>query len=76
MHGFLDDYTFLIKGLLEYYVASLNVDALNWAKELQDVQDSLFWDEENGAYYFSQANAPHLIARLKDGENCLHTINH
>lgn len=67
VHGFLDDYTFLIKGLLDYYVASLDVDALNWAKELQEVQDRLFWDAQNGAYYFSQANAPHIIARLKDG---------
>lgn len=67
VQGFLDDYAFLVKGLLDYYVASLNVEALNWAKELQDIQDSLFWDTENGGYFYSQANAFNVIVRLKDG---------
>lgn len=66
--GFLDDYAFLIKGLLDYYKATLDVDVLHWAKALQDTQDKLFWDERNGAYFFSQQDAPNVIVRLKEGE--------
>ncbi|XP_062130959.1 spermatogenesis-associated protein 20 isoform X1 [Drosophila sulfurigaster albostrigata] len=66
IEGFLDDYAFLIKGLLDYYKASLDMSALRWAKELQETQDKLFWDDKNGAYFFSQQNAPNVIVRLKE----------
>lgn len=64
--GFLDDYSFLIKGLIDFYVATLDLDALRWAKELQDTQDELFWDEPNGGYFYSMANASNVVARLKE----------
>ncbi|XP_026836348.1 spermatogenesis-associated protein 20 isoform X2 [Drosophila erecta] len=64
--GFLDDYAFLIKGLLDYYKATLDVDVLHWAKELQETQDTLFWDDQNGAYFFSQQDAPNIIMRYKE----------
>ncbi|XP_002063288.2 spermatogenesis-associated protein 20 [Drosophila willistoni] len=66
IEGFLDDYAFLIKGLLDYYKASLDLSVLSWAKELQESQDKLFWDQQNGAYFFSQQNAPNVIVRLKE----------
>ncbi|XP_013113702.2 uncharacterized protein B0495.5 [Stomoxys calcitrans] len=64
--GFLDDYAFLIKGLLDYYKATLDGFALDWAKELQEVQDAMFWDAQNGAYFYSKANSPNVVIRLKD----------
>lgn len=64
--GFLDDYSFLIKGLMDYYVATLDMGALRWAKELQDTQNELFWDVENGGYFYSKADASNVIVRLKD----------
>lgn len=67
IEGFLDDYAFLIRGLLDYYKSSLDMGALRWAKELQETQDKLFWDEKNGAYFFSQQDAPNVIVRLKEG---------
>lgn len=42
IEGFLDDYSFLIKGLIDFYVATLDVDALKWAKELQDTQVTIW----------------------------------
>lgn len=66
IEGFLDDYAFFIKGLLDYYVATLDVDILHWAYDLQMTQDKLFWDEKNGGYFFSQENSPNVIVRLKD----------
>jgi len=35
---------------------------------LQDTQDKLFWDERNGAYFFSQQDSPNVIVRLKEGK--------
>ncbi|XP_005181155.1 uncharacterized protein B0495.5 [Musca domestica] len=64
--GFLDDYAFLIRGLLDYYKATLDGFALDWARELQEVQDTLFWDADNGAYFYSKANSPNVVIRLKD----------
>lgn len=66
IEGFLDDYSFLIQGLIDFYLTTLDVDALRWAKELQDTQDRLFWDDERGGYYYSQANSANVIVRLKE----------
>lgn len=66
IHGFVDDYAFLIKGLLDYYKASLDFPALEWAKELQDIQNQHFLDEKDGGYFYSQADKPNIIIRLKE----------
>lgn len=66
IEGFLDDYSFLIKGLIDFYVATLDVNALKWAKDLQDTQDRLFGDSEHGGYFYSQANSSNVIVRLKE----------
>lgn len=66
IEGFLDDYSFLIKGLIDFYLATLDVSALHWAKQLQDTQDRLFWDNANGGYFYTQANSSNVIVRLKE----------
>lgn len=66
--GYLDDYAFLIKGLIDYYVASLDVTVLYWAKELQEIQDELFWDPINGGYFYSEAAQADVIVRMKEGK--------
>lgn len=71
VYGLLDDYAFLIKGLIDYYVASLDVGILYWAKELQDIQDKLFWDKNDGSYFYSEANAPNVVVRMKEGKENL-----
>lgn len=67
IYGFLDDYAFLIKGLIDYYVATLDVTMLYWAKELQEIQDEYFWDNTNGGYYYSEASQSDVIVRMKEG---------
>lgn len=47
-------------------MATLDIDALKWAKDLQDTQDRLFWDNEHGGYFYSQENSPNVIVRLKE----------
>ncbi len=49
--GFLDDYAFLIQGLLDLYETTFDVAWISWAVALQERQDSLFWDPMHGGYF-------------------------
>ncbi|GBP18136.1 Spermatogenesis-associated protein 20 [Eumeta japonica] len=67
--GFLDDYAFLIKGLLDLYEASLDLAWLTWARELQIKQDQLFWDDDKGGYFTCSADDSNVILRLKEDQD-------
>ena len=64
--GYLDDYTFLIQGLLDLYEASFNVRLLSWAIELQQTQDRLFWDQKQGAYFTTSGLDRSILMRTRD----------
>ncbi|RYQ79011.1 spermatogenesis-associated protein 20-like isoform X1 [Arachis ipaensis] len=49
--GFLDDYAFLISGLLDLYEFGGGINWLQWAIELQGTQDALFLDGDGGGYF-------------------------
>ncbi|XP_021190790.3 spermatogenesis-associated protein 20 isoform X2 [Helicoverpa armigera] len=67
--GFLDDYAFLIKGLLDLYEASLDYRWLKWARDLQHKQNDLFWDSVNGGYYTCSADDTSVVLRLKEDQD-------
>ncbi|KJS49641.1 MAG: hypothetical protein VR66_07435 [Peptococcaceae bacterium BRH_c23] len=64
--GYLDDYAFLIWGLLELYTASGKPQHLQTALQLQAEQDRLFSDEEGGGYYLTGSDAEELLFRPKE----------
>ncbi len=64
--GFLDDYAFLIWGLIELYETTFEVKYLEAANELNKLMIELFWDDEGGAFYFTADNAEELLVRKKD----------
>jgi uncharacterized protein len=64
VHGFLVDYAFLIRGLIDLYEAGGDGRWLDWAVELQSAQDRLFGS--NGAYFSTRQDDPHLIVRMKE----------
>ena len=67
--GFLEDYAFVVRGLLDLYEASQESAWLEWALRLQDTQDRLFWDSRGGGYFCSEAElGAGLPLRLKDGQ--------
>jgi uncharacterized protein YyaL (SSP411 family) len=66
IYGFLDDYAFLIKGLIFFYVATLDLSYLHWARELQELQDKYFWDPINGGYFYSDASQTDVVVRMKE----------
>ncbi|GLJ46249.1 hypothetical protein SUGI_0974400 [Cryptomeria japonica] len=64
--GFLDDYAFLIAGLLDLYEAGGRTKWLSWAMELQKTQDDLFLDKVGGAYFNTPGEDPSILLRLKE----------
>ncbi len=63
--AFLDDYAFFVKGLLGLYQATNDEQWFNSAKTLTDSMIQLFWDNKNGGFYYTRADAKHLIVRTK-----------
>ena len=64
-HGTLDDYAFLIHGLLALYESDFDRAWLNWAIELQKQQDNDFRDESGGCF-FTAPDEKQLIVRGKE----------
>ncbi|MGH9257201.1 MAG: thioredoxin domain-containing protein [Vicinamibacterales bacterium] len=62
----LEDYAFLVQGLLDLYEASFDARWLSWAVRLQATQDVSFWDDAEGGYFSTGARAPHVLARVKE----------
>lgn len=65
----LDDYAYLIQGLIDLYEADFDEQWLSWANALQKKQDELFWDKETGGYYFSEKEGSLLPGRNKRFED-------
>lgn len=59
------DYALLIQGLLDLFEVSQQTKWKDWAVELQDIQDRLFFDDELGGYFMNVAR-PDLLIRMKD----------
>jgi hypothetical protein len=66
LNAYLDDYAFLIDGLLALHEATDDVKWLKSAKQLQDDQLRLFLDEANGGFYFTSHHHEELLARTKN----------
>jgi len=64
--AYLDDYAFLIDALIEVYQLDFDMKWIEEAKRLQELQDTLFWDEEKGGYYFSDGSDKTLLLRSKE----------
>ena len=65
--GGLDDYAFLIQGLITLYEANFDEAWILLAEKLQQKQDDLFWDHQSeGGYFLSEENANFLPVRKKE----------
>ncbi len=65
MTGQLDDYTFLVDGLLELYQASQDPQWLSWSIDLTERQIALFWNEK-GSFFFDSAADSSVKVRMRD----------
>ncbi|GIV96795.1 MAG: thioredoxin domain-containing protein [Herpetosiphonaceae bacterium] len=64
--GFLDDYAFLIDGLLELYQATFELRWMREAKSLTETMLQLFWDEERQIFFDTSTEHEQLISRPRD----------
>lgn len=64
--GNLDDYAFLIWGLIELYEATFDAGHLKAALDLNEVILKHFWDEKRGGLFFSPDDGEALIVRKKE----------
>lgn len=62
----VDDYAFLIWGLIELYEATFETHYLKAALDLNEELIKYFWDEERGGFYFTADDAEDLIVRQKE----------
>ena len=65
--GQLDDYAYLVRGLLQLYRATFDASWLERAVALTELQVARFWDEEDGAFFESPAGDASVRVRMKDG---------
>ncbi|KAM3588494.1 hypothetical protein VKS41_000938 [Umbelopsis sp. WA50703] len=66
IEGFLDDYSFLIQGLLDLYESEPNDKWISWASELQNKQDDVFYDKKNHGYFGVAETDDSILLRMKD----------
>uniref|UniRef100_A0A8C2HGR5 Spermatogenesis associated 20 n=1 Tax=Cyprinus carpio TaxID=7962 RepID=A0A8C2HGR5_CYPCA len=67
--GFLDDYAFVVSGLLDLFEATQRVRWLQWAEGLQLRQDQLFWDSHGSGYFCSDPSDPTVLLALKQDQD-------
>jgi uncharacterized protein YyaL (SSP411 family) len=66
IEGFLDDYAFLVRGLLDLYETTFDIQWIEWAASLQSIQDRLFWDADQGGYFATGGISNDILLRMKD----------
>jgi uncharacterized protein YyaL (SSP411 family) len=65
VEAFLDDYAFLVWGLIEVYEAGFDEKHLKTAVELTNAMIARFWDESGGGFYFT-ASGDVALTRMKE----------
>ena len=66
VEGFAEDYAFFIQGLIDLYEASLDIDWLKLAVDLQETQDERFLDSANGGYFSDSGTDSSILIRIKE----------
>jgi len=64
--GTLEDYAFLIHGLVDLYEAAFRPEYLAQAQRLTREMVRLFWDEKNGGFFLTGSDAEALLLRQKE----------
>ena len=64
--GYVDDYAFLIWGLIELYETNYKAKYLSMALKLNQDLLEYFWDEEEGGLYFYGKDSEELLVRPKE----------
>ncbi len=63
--AFLDDYAFIVFGLIELYEAGFDMKYLQASSDLAKVMVEDFWDSVNGGFFLSAASGDASLPRIK-----------
>ncbi|MFL6275153.1 MAG: thioredoxin domain-containing protein [Blastocatellia bacterium] len=66
LNGYLEDYAYVVEGLLALYEATFETHYFVAARELADTMIAQFWDTASGGFFFTSEDHEELIARTKD----------
>lgn len=66
LNGYLEDYAYVIEGLLAVYESTFETRFFRQARALADTMIEKFWDEQDGGFYFTSSDHEALITRTKD----------
>ena len=66
LKGYMEDYAFLIDGLLALHEATFDLRWLQEARSLADAMLDLFWDEDEQAFFDTGRDHEQLILRPRD----------
>ncbi len=82
LSGTLSDYAFFIEGLLNLHEATFDGRWLDEAERLTDLSIKYFFDEKDGAFFYTASDAEKLIVRSKHPQdsaipsgNSVHAMN-
>ncbi|SFE48983.1 hypothetical protein SAMN05216238_11919 [Lentibacillus persicus] len=64
-YGYHDDYAFLLWAYSELYDATFSVSYLKHARRIADDMIDLFWDTEEGGFFFNGYDSEELLSREK-----------
>jgi uncharacterized protein YyaL (SSP411 family) len=64
--GYCEDYACLVWGLIELFQADGDPAWLEWAVDVQEVQDARFWDEADAGWFSTSGDDPTVLLRLKE----------
>lgn len=67
IQGFIDDYCNLIQALLDLYEVTFDERWIEWAFALQEKQNELFYDAEQGGYFNVTVDDTSILVRMKEG---------
>ncbi len=66
LNGYLEDYSFLLDGLISLYEATFAPRWIEAALDLAEVMIDQFWDAADGGFFYTGRDHETLIARSKD----------
>ena len=66
LNAYVDDYAFLVDGLIALHQATGEEKWLRAADELTSKQIELFWDDRRGGFFFTSGDHEALLARVKE----------
>jgi uncharacterized protein YyaL (SSP411 family) len=66
-HAYLDDYAYFIGGLVELYESDFDIAWLEHAGSFAEDLERLFWDTNQGGFFFTGTDHESLLVRTKTG---------